>query len=75
MSLSDRMKARKKKRLIQKQAKLERKLITVTEEYLKLEGDTSGLEKPKTRMTDDYLEFLKQQEAAADKFQNSNEEL
>ena len=73
MSLADRMKARKKKRLIQKQAKLERKLINVTEEYLKLEGDTSGLEQPKSRMTDEYLEFLKQQEADRDRFQNTNE--
>ena len=71
MSLADRMKARKKKRLQQKQAKLERKLITVTEEYLKLEADTSGLEKTATRMTDEYLEFLKQQEA--DRLKNTDE--
>ena len=76
MSLADRMMARKKKRLVQKQEKLQRKPITVTEEYLKLEGEApSRLEQPATRMTDEYLEFLKQQEAERDKLQNTREEV
>ena len=75
MSLADWAKAKKKKRLAQKRVKLERKLVSVTEEYLKLEPEASDIVPPPTRMTEEYLEFLKQKEADSDNFRNTNEEV